>query len=189
VKVRVDLSVPSHSDIFAVEHLRPGCTLKVACLARRDLVIDDHELRLRPRFRIRLDRRGIRLLLVGVLKALAGLRLLRNCLRFDDARSAGVAGPKVNSIDCRGWQQLMSRPIRWRGCSPPKQADAPAGRNVSGAPPGESAPWAPSTGTCSLRPSAPASRPPWRRRKDVPGYHPVGSVRASGNCARNRASR
>src|SRR5207247_6624770 len=30
-----------------------------------------------------------------------------------------------------------------------KQADAPGGRNVSGAPPWESAPWAPSTGTCS----------------------------------------
>jgi hypothetical protein len=78
-----------HDNAGPIEHLRPGCTLKVACLARRDLVIDDHELRLRPRFRISLELRGIRLLLVGALKALAGLRLLRNCLRSDDARSAG----------------------------------------------------------------------------------------------------
>src|SRR6185436_6379378 len=63
--------------------------------------------------------------------------------------------------------------------SKPKQADAPGGRNVYGAPPGESAPWAPSTGTCSLRPSARASRPPWRRRTDAPGYRPAGSGRAS----------
>src|SRR5712672_2161753 len=34
-----------------------------------------------------------------------------------------------------------------------QQADAPEGRSGSDAPPMESAPWAPSTGTCSLRPS------------------------------------
>ena len=78
-----------HDHAGAIEHLRAGRALEVACLARRDLVIDDHELRLRPRFRIRLDLRGIRLLLVGVLKALAGLRLLRDRHRSDDARPAG----------------------------------------------------------------------------------------------------
>ena len=30
---------------------------------------------------------------------------------------------------------------------------------------------------------------PWRRRTDAPGYRPAGSAPASGNCARNRASR
>ena len=72
-----------------IEHLRTGCALEVACLGRRDLVIDDHELWLRRRLRIRLDLRSIRLLLVGILKALAGLRLLRDCHRSDDARPAG----------------------------------------------------------------------------------------------------
>src|SRR5260221_4025401 len=78
-----------HDHASPIEHLRTGCTLEVACLARRDLVIDDHELRLRRRVRIRLDLRGIRLLLVGVLKALTGLRLLRDCHRFDDPRAPG----------------------------------------------------------------------------------------------------
>ena len=36
----------------AIEHLRAGRALEVARLARRDLVIDDHELRLRRRVRI-----------------------------------------------------------------------------------------------------------------------------------------
>src|SRR5207245_1493256 len=76
-----------------------------------------------------------------------------------------------------------------RNVSKQKQGDVPGGRSVSGAPPGESAPWAPSTGTCSLRRLARASRPPWPRRTDVPGYRPAGSVRASGNGARNRVSR
>ena len=76
-------------DAGAIEHLRAGRTLEVARLARRDLVIDDHELRLRRRLRIRLDLRGIRLLLVGVLKAFAGLRLLRDRHRSDDAGPAG----------------------------------------------------------------------------------------------------
>src|SRR6266850_1382630 len=67
-------------------------------------------------------------------------------------------------------------------------AGARGGRNVSGAPPAESAPSAPSTGTCSLLPSARASRTPWQQRTDAAGYHPAGSVRASGNCARNRVS-
>src|SRR5206468_11522016 len=69
-----------------------------------------------------------------------------------------------------------------------KQADALGGRNVSGAPPGESAPSALSTGTCLLLPSVRASPPPLRRRTDAAWYHPAGSVRASGNCARNRVS-
>src|SRR5437660_8371780 len=69
------------------------------------------------------------------------------------------------------------------------QAGVPEGRNVSGAPPRESAPWAPSTGTCSLRPSARASRTPWRRRMDATGRHRAGPGLASGSCARNRASR
>src|SRR2546425_7323548 len=54
-----------------------------------------------------------------------------------------------------------------------KQADALGGRNVSGAPPGESAPSAPSTGTCLLLPSVRASPPPWRRRTDAARYHPA----------------
>src|SRR6202011_2027310 len=47
------------------------------------------EVRFRRRIRIRLDLRGIRLLLAGILEALAGLRLLRDCGRPDDAGSAG----------------------------------------------------------------------------------------------------
>ena len=78
-----------HDHASLIKHLRTGCTLEVACLARRDRVIDDHELRLRRRLRIRLDLRGIRLLLGGILKAFAGLRLLRDCHRSDDARPAG----------------------------------------------------------------------------------------------------
>src|ERR687898_1899735 len=60
---------------------------------------------------------------------------------------------------------------------PSKQtpADALGERNGCDAPLGESALWALSTGTCSLRPSARASRPPWRRRTDAPGYRPAGS--------------
>ena len=41
------------------------------------------------------------------------------------------------------------RPVVWTPPSKQKQTDA-GGRSVSGALPGESAPWAPSTGTCSL---------------------------------------
>src|SRR6266545_1021841 len=78
-----------HDHASPIEHLRTGCTLEVACLARRELVIDDHELRLWRRLRIRLNLRRIRLLRVGVLKALTGLRLLRICHRSDDARPAG----------------------------------------------------------------------------------------------------
>src|ERR1700716_4178054 len=78
-----------HDHASPIEHLRTGCTLEVACLARRDLVIDYHEFWLRRHLRIRLDLRGIRLLLVGVLKALAGLRLLRDCHRSDDAGPGG----------------------------------------------------------------------------------------------------
>ena len=78
-----------------------------------------------------------------------------------------------------------------RGIVPSKrrQADAPAGTSVRGAPPGESAPWVPSTDRCSPRTSARASRFPWRRRRGAPGRRPAGPVRASGSCARNRASR
>jgi DNA-binding transcriptional LysR family regulator len=56
-------------------------------LGNRDRV--DHELRPRWRLRISFDLRGVRLLHVGVLKALAGLRLLQDCHRSDDARPAG----------------------------------------------------------------------------------------------------
>src|ERR1017187_10376013 len=52
-------------------------------------MIDDHELRLRRRLWIRLDLPGIRFLLVGVFKALAGLRLPLYRHRSDDTRSAG----------------------------------------------------------------------------------------------------
>ena len=71
-------------------------------------------------------------------------------------------------------------PCRMDSASKQKQGDVPAGTNGSGAPPGESAPWAPSTGTCSLRTSAPASRHPSRRRTDVPEYRPAAPARASG---------
>ena len=54
-----------------------------------NLVIHDHEPWLRRRLRIRLDLRSIQFLLVGILKALAGLRLLQDCLRSDNARPAG----------------------------------------------------------------------------------------------------
>jgi len=52
-------------------------------------MIDDHELRLRRRLRIRLDLRRARLPLVGVFKALAGFRLPGYRHRSDDARPAG----------------------------------------------------------------------------------------------------
>ena len=78
-----------HDHAGPIEHLRASRTLEVACLARRDVVINDHELRLRRRLRIRLDLRGVRLLLVGVFKALAGLRHPGYCHRSDDARPAG----------------------------------------------------------------------------------------------------
>src|ERR1019366_10791694 len=44
-----------HDHAGPIEHLGTGCTLEIACLARRDLMINDHELRLRRRLRIRLD--------------------------------------------------------------------------------------------------------------------------------------
>src|SRR4029077_17976092 len=98
-------------------------------------------------------------------------------------------GPEVTER----FEILICRKFRLKGWSTrpsnQKQGDVPGGRNVFGAPPGESAPWAPSTGTCSLRHLARALRPPWRRRTDAAEYHPAGSVRASGNCARNRVSR
>src|SRR5260221_11667239 len=77
-----------HDHAGPIEHKRTGRTLEVAGLARRDLVIYDHEFRLRRRVRVRLDARGIRRLLAGVLKALAGLRSLLGCHRCDDARPA-----------------------------------------------------------------------------------------------------
>ena len=70
-----------------VEHLRAGGTLEVAGLAWRDLVIDDHELRLPRRLRIGLLR-DTGLYAAGVVKALAGLRLTGRRHRFDDACSA-----------------------------------------------------------------------------------------------------
>src|ERR1700737_2849925 len=77
-----------HDHAGPIKYLRAGCTLKVACLVWRDIMIDDHELRLRRRLRIRLALRAIRLLLVGVFKALAGLRLPEGCHRSDGARPA-----------------------------------------------------------------------------------------------------
>src|SRR5260370_31673022 len=73
-----------HDHSGPIKHLRTGSALEVACLARRDLLIDDHELRLRRRVRIRLELRSILLFLVGALKALAGLRLPLDCHRADD---------------------------------------------------------------------------------------------------------
>src|SRR5260221_13858648 len=57
-----------HDHTRPIEHLRTGSALEVACLARRDLLIDDHELRLRRRVRIRLELRRILLFLVGALE-------------------------------------------------------------------------------------------------------------------------
>jgi hypothetical protein len=111
--------------------------------------------------------------------------------------ATGCSWRRANFCFSEIWELLMPTPV----CRPtsifqgnageapqtkPKQIDALEGRNVFGAPPGESAPWALSRGTCSLRPSARASRPPWRRSMDARGYHPAGSVQASGNCARSR---
>src|SRR5205814_10203653 len=61
------------------------------------------------------------------------------------------------------WPPLRNQriPSTWmKHGSKPWQADAPAGTTVSGGPPAGSAPWALSTGTCSLQPSAQASPPP-----------------------------
>src|ERR1017187_3822850 len=52
-------------------------------------MIDDHEIRLRPRRRIRLHLPGIGFLLAGAFKALAGLRLPLYRHRSDDAGPAG----------------------------------------------------------------------------------------------------
>src|SRR5262249_759550 len=57
----------------------------------------------------------------------------------------------------------------WRATSKRKEAGAPVGTSVSDARPTGSAPWAPSTGTCSLQLSGRASRLPWQPRRDVPG--------------------
>jgi hypothetical protein len=77
-----------HDHASPIKHLRTGCSLEVACLAGGYLVVHDHELRLGRRIRIRLDLRGTWLILVGVLEALAGLGLVRDCHRADDARPA-----------------------------------------------------------------------------------------------------
>src|SRR5258708_2735505 len=55
-------------------------------------MIDDHELGLRLRLRIRVDLPGGRFLAVGILKTLAGLRLPLYRHRSDDARPAGDRG-------------------------------------------------------------------------------------------------
>src|SRR5262245_44264353 len=85
-----------------------------------------------------------------------------------DGRLQGSAAASEKLVGAE--YQARTKPVAGGGlvfaglqrCSPSKQrqADAPGGRNVSGARLRESFPWAPSTGTCSLRPSAPASRPP-----------------------------
>src|SRR5260221_4041662 len=55
-------------------------------------MIDDHELGLRLRLRIRVDLPGGRFLAVGILKTLAGLRFPLYRHRSDDARPAGDRG-------------------------------------------------------------------------------------------------
>ena len=84
-------------DAGPIQHLRAGGALEVAGLARRDFMIDNHEVRLRRRLRIGRARAGIRLVLVGffvsflvgVFKTLAGLRLALYRHRSDDAGPAG----------------------------------------------------------------------------------------------------
>ena len=78
-----------HDHAGSIEHLRAGCALDVAGLARRDIMIEDDEFRLRRRVRIVSRSRGIRLVLATALKAFAGLRLPRRRHRSDDARPAG----------------------------------------------------------------------------------------------------
>ena len=85
---------------------------------------------------------------------------------------------RINSVPSLNEQQTRRPRLFWDWPSKQKQADAPGGRNVSGALPGESALWAPSTEIYSLPPSARAWRPPWRPHMDVLVYHPGGSVRA-----------
>src|SRR5262249_16971385 len=110
-----------------------------------------------------------------------------------DGNDAIAEGLETSFAHATFYSEILSRttvsypfvPGRPGVIPPNHQVDAPEGRNASGALPGESVLWVPSTGTCSLRRSARASRPPWRRRTDAPGYHPAGSGSASGNCARN----
>ena len=78
-----------HDYAGPVEHLGTGCALEIARLGRRELVIDDHELRLWRRLRIRLDRERLRLSVAGVHEALTGLRVLRDGHRSDDSSPAG----------------------------------------------------------------------------------------------------
>ena len=78
-----------HDHTRAIEYLRTGCALEVARLVRRDVMVDDHELRLRRRFGIRLCLLAIQLVRVGILKALAGLRLANSGHRSDDAGATG----------------------------------------------------------------------------------------------------
>src|SRR5260370_15741647 len=46
-----------HYHSGSIKYLRAGRTLEVACLAPRDVMIDDHELQLRARLQIGLDLR------------------------------------------------------------------------------------------------------------------------------------
>jgi acetyl-CoA synthetase len=81
----------------------------------------------------------------------------------------------------RGEGLRQSAPTRpWAGVR--------GGRSGSDAPRAESAPAAPSTGTCSLLRSALASRSPSQLHKDALGCRRAGSAPASGSCGRNRAS-
>ena len=73
----------------AIKDLRISGALKVAGLAWRDFMIDNHELRPWLPLQIRLDLAGVRILRVGVFKALARLRLPRSCHRSDDTGPAG----------------------------------------------------------------------------------------------------
>src|SRR5438093_7962756 len=109
------------------------------------------------------------------------------CFGVGLLHDAGKNSKHTSNTDKLAWRIKTSFVF---GSSPfrNKQVDATEERNVSGAPPKESALWALSTDTCSLQPSAQASRLPWQRRMDAPGHRPAGSVRASGTCARSRAS-
>src|SRR5262245_25520248 len=91
--------------------------------------------------------------------------ILRGRYRWLNTQRSAASYAAQGQTAEQGFMQSPSRLNR---------ADVPGGRNVSGAPPGESAPSAPSMGTCSPPLSARASRPPWRRRTDAAGYHPAG---------------
>jgi hypothetical protein len=79
-----------HDHPGPIKNLRTGCALKVACLAWRNLMIDNHEFRIH-RLRIVLYLTGVELL-VEIVKAVAGLRFPRYRHRSHDTRPAGHCG-------------------------------------------------------------------------------------------------